>query len=249
MFSVPKITKKEIIVIILCVTAIAAVSVLAGLILGFRGGVRIDSIIFAFFAISLPLLLAYFGLKSLSNLIWINVCISGCLVLSLIFYCWSMPIGLLVTLPLFCYTVIMLLINLISLFVFWVEHDSKAFVPLLISVLTIPAMISAAKAGVYVDIYLDDYTFKKQLPKYETAIKILEEKIETWPFDLYGKDIPNECQPLASNIMGEKHGNEFTIKLLQGREGGYAYFSGEDPNLPEDFAKYRKVTAHWYKFH
>jgi hypothetical protein len=248
-FSVPKITKKEIILIILGITAIIAVSVLTSLIFGFPGGVRIDSIILAFFVFSVPILLVYFGLKSLNNLIWINVCISGCLVLSLLFFLWSLPIAFFVTAPLFFYAVVMLIINLISLFVFWEEHDSKAFIPLLISVLTIPAMISAGKASRHIDAYLDDYTFKKELPKYEAAIKILEKKLETGPFDLYGDEMPNECQPLASNIIGEKHGNEFVIKLLQGREGGYIYFSGNDSNLPEDFVKYRKVTAHWYKTH
>ena len=206
---------------------------------------RLD--IFSFFIFGIPLLLAYFGLKSLNNLIGINLCISGCLVLSMLFFCWSISIGALIALLFFFYTAIMLLINLISLFVFWVEHDSKAFVPLLISILTIPAIIFSIKAGGPVAIYLDDYLFKRQLPKYEAAIKILEKKIETGPFHLYGKDMPIECQPLASFITGKKQGNELTIKLLQGREGGYAYFSGEDINLPGDLLKCRKITEHWFK--
>ncbi len=241
MVSIPKIKGSKNIVI-LCLVAVIIVSIAAGLGIGAE---KFGYIVFNFFVIGVPITIAYFGLSSIRKLIFINLFISICLVLSLLFWHWE--ITFLITLPLFFYAVMMLLINLISIFIFWQEHDSTAFVPLLISILTIPALVYSFKASKNIDIFIDDYKFKRQLPKYEAAIKILEKKIETGPFELYGKDVPVECQPLANCVTGEKQGKEYTIKLLKGREGGYAYFSGEDKKLPNDLLKYRKITAHWFK--
>lgn len=195
--------------------------------------------------VALPMIAFYHGYKSLKRLILINLFVSLCLSFSTLFFQWSLSIAMLVVFPLFVYAVGILFLNIISLFVYWVEYDSAAFTPLLISVLTIPAVIFAAKGGVYVDIYLDDYFFKKEFSRYEEAIKILE-KYEKWPLYLHDNSLPEPCRQVASMVHGEKENENFTIILMQGREG-FAYFSGNDANCPKSLKNHRIIKEHWYK--
>ncbi|MBN2455506.1 MAG: hypothetical protein JXB29_03060 [Sedimentisphaerales bacterium] len=237
--------------IIIIIVVVIVVSIFAGLFLG--AAARVGSIVLSFFIFAIPLLIAYLSLKSFKTIIWINVILSISLIIVSGVFAYEKRWTQLLFVPLVFYAFVMFIINLISLFKFWQEYDSEAFIPLLISILTIPLSTFSVKAGVFVNTHV----FKERIVQYEAAVKMVENQINTEPLYLIGEDIPAKFRHLAYLIYAKKEGSVLNVSFVWGsgfpnKHTAYVYTS--NGKLPEkgtkfqkDWPYYRRINDHWFR--
>ena len=238
---------KRIIIILILVLIIPAF-----LGLYFGGAAKIGSMELGIFTFGIPVLIAYLGLKSLKRIIWLNIITSVSLIIVAGVFTYEMRFSQLLFVPLVLFAFVMLLINIISIFKFWSEYNFAAFIPIIISILTIPLAFSSFKAGRWTNIYV----FKNRLPQYQAAVKMIENQIGDKRLYLNYEEIPPEFRRLAFSIYGEKEGSVLGVVFIWGagipcKHVAYAYTSdGQQPEkgttLSKDWHYWERINDNWF---
>lgn len=237
--------------VLIILVVVIVVSIFAGL--AFGGADRVGSIVISFFIFGIPLLTAYYSLKSFKTIIWINVILSVSLIIIAGVFAYEKRWTQMLFVPLVFYAFAMFIINLIGILKYWHEYGSKAFIPLLISILTISLSIFSIKAGNSVNIHV----FKQRIVQYESAVKMVEDRIDTEPIYLRGEDIPLEFRHLAYLICARKEGSVLRVSFLWGsgfpnKHVAYVYISnGKLPKKGTEFRKdwpyCRRINDYWFR--
>jgi hypothetical protein len=243
-----EIGKTKLIIILLILVLI--IPAFLGLLFG--GAARIGSMELGIFTFGIPVLIAYLGLKSLKRIIWLNIITSVSLIIVAGVFTYEMRFSQLLFVSLVLFAFVMLLINLISIFKFWSEYDFAAFIPIIISILTIPLAFSSLKAGRWTNIYV----FKNRLPQYQAAVKMIENQIGNEPLYLLGKDIPPQYRKLAISIHAERENSVLGVTFTWGvgfplKHTAYAYISnGQLPEkgtyLSKNWYYWERINDHWF---
>ncbi|MGD0553054.1 MAG: hypothetical protein ABSB25_10450 [Sedimentisphaerales bacterium] len=212
----------------------------------FGGAARMGSVILSVFMFGVPLTFAYLGLRKMKALIWINLVISIPLVVVSGIFAYEKSTTQILFMPLVLYSVVLAIINFTAIFVFWSEYDSKALIPIGISVATFALCICSIIVGDHVNLFV----FNRRISQFEDAIRMIDNRIvDSNPIRLRGEEIPEEYRHLAYFIYGEKKNGILRADFYWGsgfpcKHVAYVYLSNDEiPGKGSDFRK------DWYRYH
>lgn len=221
----------------------------------FGGASRSGSIVLCIFIWGIPLCIGYLGLRNKNLLLVINLIVSISLIISAgLFACFVNVYTQTISMFLILLFIALAVINLISIFVHWVEHGFGAFLPICISILTVILIVFSVRVGNHAKMH----RFNKRLPQFENAVKMVESKLTDEHIRLTGEDIPQEYRHLAYFIIGDKRANgKLIVTFVWGggfpvKHTAYAYTSdGSSPIRDSEFQKdwyhCKRINDNWFK--
>jgi hypothetical protein len=233
---------------------VLAVSSLFGYIFG--GAALGESLVLSIFIFGIPLLFAYYGLRNIKVLIWINIIFA---LLTPIVSClggYRPGLFQLIYTPVDYYAIVVAIISFIGLFVFMMQEEGLlSFLPLAISIATIAASVFCFGIGHRIRMYV----FEKRLPQYEEVVRMIDNGTIKIPKQLPPNiEVPEKYKRLSYWVMAEKETrNVLVVTFLWDagfpcKHSAFVYRSdGEIPERNSDFCRnwphISRINKYWFK--
>lgn len=198
--------------------------------------------------VGLPLLVGYFGLKSLALLIFSNLGLGVAMFMISLADAYR-PDSLLMFgfMALSFYWLLFIVFNIIGLFRF------ESLIPLALSVLTVIAVVYSVGTGHR----LRYHVFQRRLAQYQEAVNVIDQLIEDESLLLYGDEIPEQFRHLAHRISAERKNDVLAVTFFWGggfpaKHTAFSYVSsgsvlGKDSGFAYNWPHATRINKYWFK--